>query len=71
LGLTLIGFFLSFGGTVWKQYKHEMSVIGTIIAGIGLAISLAAPDLPGFVGFLDETTSSFMFGWALNDVVGG
>ncbi len=48
-----------------------MSVIAAGIAGLGLAIALCSPDMPGLIGFLDEGIDSILFGFALNDAVGG
>jgi len=71
LFLVFLGYFLSLGTAIWEKYKHIMSVIAAGIAGLGLAIALCSPDMPGLIGFLDEGIDSILFGFALNDAVGG
>jgi len=71
LFLVFLGYFLSLGTAIWEKYKHIMSVIAAGIAGLGLAIALCSPDMPGIIGFLDEGIDTILFGFALNDAVGG
>jgi len=70
LGLAFIGFCLALGGCLFHEYAHLMAVVGAVIAGVGLAIALGSPDLPGWVGWLDEGVDAVLFGWAVYDAVG-
>jgi len=47
-----------------------MSVLGAGVAGVGLVIPLSSPDIPGMIGWLDESVDAVLFGWTVYDAVG-
>lgn len=69
--LVLIGFWLAMGGSAFQEYAHLLAVVGAVIAGVGLGLSLITPDMPSVVGFLDEGINSALAGWAVYDAVNG
>lgn len=78
LWLALLGFFLASGASalqaVFPATYHLLNVLGAVVSGIGLLVTLGTEswnDGLGAVGFLDEAISAGSFGYAVVQAFGG